>query len=203
MRTFPAQLLAAVRALVVLSVLLGVAYPLVVLGIGQVAFRDNANGSLIEVGGRTVGSDLLGQSFTDPNTGEVLPQYFQSRASNAGDGYDPTASAASNTGPEDEGLLAEVAARREAVTAENDLPDGDAVPPDALTASGSGLDPHISPEYARLQAPRVARARGVDVADVQALVGEHVQGRALGFLGAPRVNVLELNIAVDALGGTR
>lgn len=200
MRTLPAQLLAALRALVVLTVLLGVLYPLVVLGIGQLAFRENANGSLLEVDGRVVGSDLLGQSFTDPATGEALPEFFQPRASNAGDGYDPTATAASNLGPEDEGLLAEVGARREAVIDANGLPAGADVPPDALTASGSGLDPHISPEHARLQAARVAEARGLDVAEVEALVEEHVQGRVLGFLGEPRVNVLRLNAALEGLG---
>ena len=199
LRTLPAQLLAALRALVVLTVLLGVVYPLVVLGIGQVAFRENANGSLLEVDGRVVGSDLVGQAFTDPGTGEALPQYFQSRASNAGDGYDPTATAASNLGPEDEGLLADVEARRAAVTAVDGPPAGAGVPPDALTASGSGLDPHVSPEYARLQAARVARERGLDPAEVDALVEEHVQGRVLGFLGEPRVNVLRLNAALEGL----
>ena len=200
MRTLPAQLLAAVRALAVLTLLLGVAYPLVVLGIGQVAFRGNANGSLLTVDGEVVGSDLIGQSFVDPDTGEALPEFFQPRASNAGDGYDPTATAASNLGPEDEGLLADVEARRAAVVA-TDAVSADQVPPDALTASGSGLDPHVSPEYARLQAPRVAGARGLDVEQVEAVVEEHVQGRVLGFLGEPRVNVLELNTAVDALEG--
>ena len=199
MRTLPAQLLAALRALVVLTVLLGVVYPLVVLGIGQVAFRENANGSLLELDGRVVGSDLIGQAFTDPDTGEALPQFFQSRASNAGDGYDPTSTAASNLGPEDEGLLADVRARREAVTAADAPPAGVEVPPDALTASGSGLDPHISPEYARLQAARVAQARDLDAAEVDALVEEHVQGRVLGFLGEPRVNVLRLNAALEEL----
>lgn len=237
MRTLPGQLLAALRALLVLTVLLGVLYPLSVLGVGQAAFNDNADGSLVKVDGKVVGSDLIGQLFVDPTTGEALPQYFQPRASNAGDGYDPTATAASNLGPEDvtdtpddpatseddssQSLLTQVCTRSLEVGEANGVsgartycgPDGigtpgvrgsadserAAVPPDAVTASGSGLDPHISPENARLQVDRVAKARGLDPARVRDLVEDKTQGRTLGFLGEPRVNVLELNLALDAL----
>ena len=236
MRSLPALVLASLRALLVLTVLLGVGYPLAVLAVGQLALRGNAQGSLVEVDGRVVGSDLVGQSFVDPDTGEVLPEYFQSRPSSAGDGYDPTSTAASNLGPEDvvdtpddpatgeddsdTSLLTSVCTRSREVGAANGVdgarehcgPDGTGtpdrrgpvesddspVPPDAVTASGSGLDPHISPAYARLQVERVATARGLDAAQVRALVEQHVQGRVLGFLGEPRVNVLRLNLALDA-----
>ncbi|NHC15393.1 potassium-transporting ATPase subunit KdpC [Motilibacter sp. E257] len=191
------QLVAAVRALLVLTVVLGVAYPLAVTGVAQVAFRDQAEGSLVEADGRVVGSRLLGQAFADAD-GDVLPQWFQPRPSAAGDGYDPTASSASNLGPESPDLLALVEERRAAAAA--DGVDPAQVPPDALTASGSGLDPDISPEYARQQAARVARERGLDVEQVRRLVEAHVQGREAGFLGEPRVNVLELNVALTELG---
>ena len=237
MRTAPAQLLAALRAFLVLTVLLGVLYPLAVLAVGQTAFRSNANGSLVEVDGTVVGSDLIGQAFTDPVTGAPLPQFFQPRASHAGDGYDPTSTGASNLGPEDVtdtpddpstaqddsdvSLLTLVCTRSRDVAEADGVdgarafcgPDGvgtpgsrgdvrsedSPVPPDAVTASGSGLDPHISPAYARLQVARVAQARGLPVERVRALVEDHVQGRVLGFLGEPRVNVLRLNLALDAL----
>lgn len=216
MRTLPAQLLAALRVFVVLSVLLGIVYPLAVLAVGQIALDDKADGSLVSSGGQVVGSALIGQSFTDPETGEPLPQFFQSRPSNAGDGYDPLGpSGAGNRGPEDtedtppdpavaddEGrtsLLTDVLTRGEAVRTAEGLAPGSAVPPDAVTASGSGLDPHISPDYARLQVARVARERGLDEQQVADLVEERVQGRTLGFLGEPRVNVLELNLALEEL----
>ena len=208
MRNASAQLLAALRAVVVLTLVLGLAYPLAMTAVGQVAFGENADGSLVEVDGRVVGSDLLGQSFTDAD-GAPLPQWFQSRPSGAGDGYDPTSTAASNLGPGSEDLLADVCARSEQAGALEGVDGGRAgcpvdgdrtVPPDAVTASGSGLDPHISPEYARLQVARVAEARGLPEQQVRDLVDEHVQGRVLGFLGEPRVNVLRLNLALDALG---
>ena len=280
------QHLAALRALLVLSVLLGVAYPLAVTAVAQLpGLKDRADGSLVTAGGRTVGSSLVGQSFTGGN-GEALPQYLQSRPSGAGDGYDPTATGASNLGPENvvdtlpdpsvkddagtHGLLSQVCARSASIGSLEHV-DGDrpyctsdgvgavlavfhrggltgpvtrvvslnqacpatpfvtswqgvrvecatfgqdygkglvtpvrgnapitpAVPADAVTASGSGLDPDISPAYAHLQAPRIARARGVAVADVQAVVDANTAGRALGFLGEPAVNVLKVNLDLD------
>lgn len=175
------QTLAAVRALVVLTVLLGLAYPLAITGIAQVAFPGNADGSLVERGGEVVGSDLIVQSFAGD------PSYFQGRPSAAD--YDPLASGATNLGPENDDLIAAITERRAAV--------GDDAPPDALLASGSGLDPHISPEYAVLQVARIARERGLDESVVRELVDDHTQGRTLGFLGEPRVNVLQLNLALD------
>ena len=192
---------AALRALLVLTVILGVLYPLTVLAVGQLAFRSKANGSLVSADGRTVGSGLIGQSFADAN-GNPLPQWFQPRPSAAGTaGYDPTASGASNLGPDNPTLVKDIEARRAAVAAFNGVAPAD-VPPDALTASGSGLDPDISPDNAFLQVARVARARGVDSARVRALVDRRVEGRQFGFFGDPRVNVLLLNIALDSAFGT-
>jgi K+-transporting ATPase ATPase C chain len=185
------QLLAGVRVLLILTLVLGIIYPLAVTGIAQVSFSEKANGSLVQRGGSLVGSRLIGQNFSGP-------RWFHPRPSAAGDGYDALASAASNLGPENAELLAAIRQRRAAVAKENGV-DPSEVPPDALTASGSGLDPHISPEYARLQANRVARARGLDPGRVRRLVDEHVEGRTFGFLGERRVNVLELNLAVDGL----
>lgn len=264
-----AQHLAALRAVVVFTVLLGLAYPLVMVGVAQ-AMPDRADGSLIVRNGVVVGSRLIGQAFTDA-AGNPVPTYFQSRPSAAGDGYDPTATAASNLGPEDVvdtaarmSLLTQVCARSKAVgdlegvdgrrpycTADGvgavlavfrrdgftgpitrvvavngpaflatyegapveagpadptggvitpirgDAPDVPAVPADAVTASASGLDPHISPAYADLQVPRIARERDLSEQEVRTLVREHTNGRAIGFLGEPGVNVLELNIALD------
>ncbi|MFI6485914.1 potassium-transporting ATPase subunit C [Nonomuraea sp. NPDC050663] len=255
------QHLAAVRAVAVLTVILGVAYPLATTGVAQALFNGKANGSLIEKDGRTVGSALVGQPF------EGHDEYFQPRPSAAGDGYDMLSTAASNLGPEDvldtpdrPSLLTQVCARSQAVGELEGVsgarpyctgdgvgavlkvfPDravsvnqacparpfvaqyeglmvecgkpgedyaagrtvpvrGDAaavVPADAVTASGSGLDPHISVAYAELQAPRVAKQHGLDVAQVRDLIQEHTTGRALGFMGEPAVNVLELNLALD------
>ncbi len=191
---------AALRVLLVLTVVLGVLYPMAVLAVGQLAPRSRADGSLVSADGRTVGSALLGQSFADAN-GNPLPQWFQPRPSAAGEhGYDPTASGASNLGPDNPVLVKQIEARRAAVAAFNGVPPS-AVPPDALTASGSGLDPDISSAYAFLQAGRVARARGLDPAVVRALVASHVTGRGLGFLGEPTVNVLALNLALQRLSG--
>ncbi|WP_406106995.1 potassium-transporting ATPase subunit C [Micromonospora globbae] len=283
--TWLAQHLAALRAVLVFTVLLGIAYPLAMVAVGRIPGLDGrADGSLISVDGRTVGSSLIGQSFTDAD-GNPIARYFQSRPSAAGDGYDPTSTSASNLGPESvvdtiatdpeestQSLLTQVCARSRAVgeldgvdgsrpfctpdgvgavlavfradgltgpvtrvvsvnqtapatpflatyegvpvelaqpghdyVAEGgivtpirgDAPADPAVPADAVTASGSGLDPHISPAYAELQVNRVARERGADPAAVRRLVEAHTTGRALGFMGEPGVNVLELNLALD------
>ncbi|MGI5118769.1 potassium-transporting ATPase subunit KdpC [Marinactinospora thermotolerans] len=181
--------LAAARVLLVMTVLLGVAYPLAVTGVAQLVFPHQADGSPVTHDGEVVGSELLGQSFSGP-------RWFHPRPSAAGDGYDGSASGASNLGPNNEELTAAVEERRATVAAENGVAPEE-VPADALTASGSGLDPHISPAYADLQAVRVARARGMDPGEVRALVREHTTGRALGFLGEPGVNVLTLNLALE------
>ncbi|NUT38311.1 MAG: potassium-transporting ATPase subunit C [Hamadaea sp.] len=286
------QHIAALRALLVFTVLCGIAYPLVVTGVAQIpGLRDKANGSIVTAGGKQVGSSLIGQNFTGED-GAALVQYFQSRPSAAGDGYDLDSTSASNLGPEsiedtlgdpaldpnsDEGdgsslsLLSQVCARSKAVgelegvdgsrpycTSEGlgavlrvfysegltgtvtravsvnqrcsatpfistyegvsvecakfgedysggvlvpirgDAPADSAVPSDAVTASASGLDPHISPAYAELQIARVAKARGISDADVAKLVDDNTTGRALGFMGEPGVNVLELNLDLDA-----
>jgi len=165
------------------AVLLGLAMPLAMTGIGQVVFPAQANGSLVRVDGRVVGSELIAQPFTEP-------RYFQPRPSAVD--YDGAASGASNLAPTSALLLAAV---RERVTAYGTAP----IPADAAYASGSGLDPHISPENAARQIPRVAAARGVPEARLAALVAAHTEGRVVGFLGEPRVNVLRLNLALDAL----
>ena len=286
MRNLPpwlAQHVAALRALLVFTVLVGLAYPLAMVAVAQVpGLRDNADGSLATVDGRTVGSEIVGQAFTDAD-GNPLPRYFQSRPSAAGAGYDMDSTSAGNLGPESvvdtlatnpddasRSLLTQVCARSKAIgeldgvdgsrpycTADGlgavlgvfrrdgltgpvtrvvslnqacpatpflatyegvlvecaeaggdygaavvtpirgSAPADPAVPPDAVTASGSGLDPDISPAYARLQAPRVARQRGMSLDQVMALVDEYTTGRALGFMGEPAVNVLKLNLALD------
>ena len=193
------QHLAALRALLVLTVILGVGYPLAITALAQVV-PGRADGQLVTRDDVVVGSRLIGQLFTDAD-GNALPQYFQSRPSAAGDGYDPTASSASNLGPENEDLVAAITERRAAIVALEGV-DPSQVPPDALTASGSGLDPHISPAYAMLQLQRVARERGLVVADVQRLVQENESGRDAGFIGAAKVNVLQLNLALDELART-
>lgn len=182
------QFLAGLRVLLALTVLVGVAYPLLITGIGQIAFPGQANGSLVRVGGRDVGSSLIGQQFAGS-------QWFHPRPSAAGDGYDTTASGGTNLGPSSRRLASHVdTARAEAARADGVAPA--AVPPDAVTSSASGLDPHVSPAYAYQQVDRVAQARGVDPALVRRLVEEHVQGRVFGILGEPRVNLLELNLAL-------
>ena len=198
-RTAARQYWVAIRAMLVFTAVLGVGYTAVVSGIGQLALSANANGSLARVDGETVGSRLIGQSFTDED-GAALPEWFQSRPSAAGDGYDGSASSGSNYGPENEDLIAAITDRKTAI-AELEGVDPAQIPADALTASASGLDPHISPEYARLQVGRVAEARDLPVEAVTDLVESKIQARDVGYLGEPTVNVLELNIALAGLKG--
>ncbi|PWI09794.1 potassium-transporting ATPase subunit C [Streptomyces sp. NWU339] len=199
--------LTALRLLLVFTVICGLAYPLLITGIAQSAFPRQANGSQLEHNGQVVGSGLLGQNYNlpkkNPNDPKEQPRpdpkWFQPRPSAAGTGYDPTASGGSNLGPDDAALTKTVQDRRAAVAAFDGV-DPAQVPPDALTASGSGLDPHISPAYADEQVDRVATARGLDPAAVRRLVEQHLQGRDLGFLGQRRVNVVSLNLALMRLG---
>jgi len=196
------QHLAALRVLIALTIVTGIAYPLVVFGIAQVAFHQQANGSLVSYQGKVVGSSLLCQEFVTAK-GAPLPQYFQPRPSNAVNaevktdyGCDPGFSAASNLGPNNPALTKLVKQRRAQVASFNHVNPA-SVPPDAVTASASGLDPAISPQYAYLQVNRVAAARHASPAAVRALVAQFVQGRTIGFLGESRVDVLTLNIALD------
>ena len=198
------QHIAAFRALLVFTVLCGIVYPVVMFGVAQVAFHGQANGSLVSYQGKTVGSSLLCQEFTDAK-GNPLPRYFQPRPSNAVNpdsktdyGCDPGFSAASNLGPDNPALLKTVEQRKAAI-ASFDGVKASQVPPDAVTSSGSGLDPDISPQYAAIQVDRVAKARGLSDAAVKGLVTKFTQGRNAGFLGEPRVDVLTLNIALDQL----
>ena len=194
MRALIRQLRPALLMIAVFTVLTGVAYPLVVTAISQVAFNHEANGSLIERDGEIVGSELIGQNFTAPG-------YFHPRPSAAGDGYDGGASSGSNLGPENPDLLAAVEERATEYRDENGLDAGVLVPVDAVTASGSGLDPHISVANARIQAARVAEARGLDLDVVNELVDEHTADRAFGLLGEPAVNVLLVNLDLDEITG--
>lgn len=190
---------AALRTLLVLTVVTGLLYPLLVTAVGAVALRGRADGSLISSGGQPVGSAWIGQPFTDAK-GVALPRWFQTRPTAYPDSpYDGAASAASNLGPDNADLLKTVQQRRAAVAAANGVPPAD-VPSDALTASGSGLEPYISPAYAALQVDRVARARNLPVDRVRALVAANTAGRQLGFLGEPRVNVVTLNAALAHTG---
>ena len=199
LRTASRQYWVAIRAMLIFTVVLGVGYTAVITGIGQAALPAQANGSLVTVDNETVGSSLIGQRFTDDD-GAPLPEWFQSRPSAAGDGYDGSASSGSNYGPENEDLIAAIDDRSSTIV-ELEGVSPESIPADALTASGSGLDPHISPEYAQLQVARVAEASGVAESEVQALVDSSIQGRALGYLGEPTVNVLELNIGLAELKG--
>jgi potassium-transporting ATPase KdpC subunit len=184
------QIAPAFRLTLFLTVLTGLIYPGVVTVLCQLVFPDKADGSLVRVNGQVVGSSLIGQNFTKP-------EYFQPRPSAAGnDGYDATASQGSNYGPTNQKLIARVKASVEKFRKENP-DDAGPLPADLVTASGSGLDPHISPASAQAQAARIARARGVSVQQVQQLIAQNTEGRTLGLLGEPRVNVLLLNLALD------
>jgi K+-transporting ATPase ATPase C chain len=191
------QLLTGLLMTIALTVLLGLVYPLVMTGIAQVAFPDRANGSLVKVDGRVVGSSLIGQNFALQD-GSPDPRYFQPRPSAAGgDGYDAMSSGGFNDGPSSQTLLTDVSHRVAAYRKLNRLSASTRVPVDAVTASGSGLDPDISVANARLQAPRVARARKLPVDQVLDVVDEHTDQRPLGILGESTVNVLDLNLALD------
>ncbi|CAM3980136.1 potassium-transporting ATPase subunit KdpC [Tsukamurella strandjordii] len=193
--TAPRQLLAGLRMLLVLTVILGGLFPLVIWGVGQVAFSGAANGSQIERDGQVVGSALLAQPFDGP-------QWFHARPSASE--YDTTATGGTNLGPFSDKLVALIEERRAKVAAEDSVPGKPVapseVPADAVTASFSGVDPYISPAYARQQVARVAKARGLSAEQVSALVGTHTQGRQLGYLGQERVNVVNLNLALSTTG---
>ncbi|MFC5175570.1 K(+)-transporting ATPase subunit C [Nocardioides taihuensis] len=188
------QSLAGLRVLILATIVLGIAYPLLVTGISLVAFPWQAHGSLVTADGspttdpdRAVGSAIIGQ---------IAPEgLFQPRPSAAGDGYDLLSTYGTNYGPEAPELIASITDTQATIAEREGVAVSD-IPPDAVTASGSGLDPHISPAYAALQVDRVARANGLDVSTVEDLVADHTEGRTLGTLGEPRVNVLELNLAV-------
>jgi K+-transporting ATPase ATPase C chain len=180
----------AVVSMALFTLLLGLAYPLAITGVAQAAFPAQANGSLVrDAKGAVIGSVLIGQAF-------AKPQYLHPRPSAAGSGYDASASSGSNMGPTNPALAERVKTDADALRAEA---AGRVIPADAVTTSGSGLDPDISPAYASLQSERIAKARGVPVATVQATIDAKTQGRLLGFIGQPRVNVLAVNRALDAL----
>jgi K+-transporting ATPase ATPase C chain len=196
------QHIAALRGLLAFTVICGVLYPVVMFGVAQVAFHKQANGSMVSYKGQVVGSSLLCQEFTDAK-GNPLPQYFQPRPSDAVNsasktdyGCDPGFSAASNLGPDNPALVTLIKARQKQIAAFDHVKIS-SIPPDAVTASASGLDPYISPQNAAIQLNRVATARHASPAAIMALVNQYTQGRTLGFLGEPRVDVLNLNIALN------
>src|SRR5262245_17581295 len=190
-RQFGTQLRIAVVLTLIITVLTGLVYPLVLTGIAQLLFPHQANGSLIVQNGQVVGSELIGQNFSSD-------RYFQPRPSAAGEsGYDATASGGSNLGPTNQKLIDQVEERATAYRRANGLRPNEPVPGDAVTASGSGLDPHISPANAALQVARVAAARGVRPETVQKLIERHTEGPDFGLLGEPGVNVLRVNLALD------
>jgi potassium-transporting ATPase KdpC subunit len=182
------NLITAILMTIATTILLGIIYPLVVTVLAQSLFHDKANGQLVEVNGKLVGSRIIGQAFSGP-------EYFHSRPSNAGTGYDPLSSNGSQLGPTNHQLIDRVKADTATLHAEN--PNAP-VPIDLVTSSGSGLDPHISPVAAAFQVPRVAKARGMSEADLNRVVAAHTESRQFGFLGEPRVNVLELNLDLDS-----
>jgi K+-transporting ATPase ATPase C chain len=183
------QLLPGLRMTLVLTVLTGLIYPGIVTGLCQLIFPNQANGSLVSKDGRVIGSSLIGQNFTKP-------EYLQPRPSAAGNGYDATASGGSNLGPTSKKLVDRVSASVDKFRKEN--PNfNSTIPADLLTASGSGLDPHLSPEAADAQVDRIAKARNATPQDIRAIIAQVTEGRDLGFLGEPRVNVLRLNQMLD------
>ncbi|CUH95225.1 putative membrane protein [Propionispora sp. 2/2-37] len=187
------QIASAAAMIATLTVITGFIYPLTMTGLTQMVFPGQANGSIIIRDGVPVGSKLIGQSFTSPG-------YFHGRPSAAGqDGYDAAGSSGSNLGPTNRKLMDTVSGNIKKVREENGLPEAAAVPSDLALSSGSGLDPHISPAAAYVQVERVARERGLAVNEIRHLVGRHVEGRQWGIFGEPRVNVLKLNLALDAL----
>jgi potassium-transporting ATPase KdpC subunit len=190
MKNLVAELRASIAATLLLGVLCCGVYPAVIWAVGQGLFSHKANGSLVRVDGKVAGSSLLGQGFT-------APDYFHTRPSAAGQGYDATGSSGTNLGPTSKKLIESVKERVDAYRAENGLPPDARVPADAVTSSASGLDPHISPANANLQAGRVATARGMTKEDVLKKVRAHTEGRSLGIFGEPRVSVLMLNLDLD------
>jgi K+-transporting ATPase ATPase C chain len=190
LRQLAAQLRPTLLGLLLLTLITGAAYPAVILGVGRLLFPDQANGSLLSRHGVVVGSSLIGQAF-------ARPEYFQPRPSAAGSGYDATQSSGTNLAPSNPKLIGQVREAAAAYRAGNGLAAGAPAPIDAVTSSGSGLDPDITPENAALQTPRVAKARGVTASLVGQLVAANTQGPDLGFIGAPRVSVLRLNLALD------
>jgi K+-transporting ATPase ATPase C chain len=193
MSTILQQLRPAILMVIVFTVVTGLAYPLAVTGIAQVVFPGASDGSIVkDASGNVIGSSIIGQSFSDP-------KYFWGRPSAAGDGYDAANSGGSNLGPTSEKLRELVQQRAEALRKASNLPADALVPAELVTASASGLDPNISPDAARFQASRIAQARGLPADQVLKLIDDHTDGRTLGFMGEPKVNVLELNMALDAL----